>query len=243
MAPRAPIPGRTVTGRPLPPPDGTTPHRPAPAIDGPLVSGTRSMPTARRPRPGCRPRTRSGRWWPVAGALFGLLPVACTRPYAVESREVAPAPLPDGEPGRVETTRLSDDDRASIEEGFRAVVRPGYVPAARSAPHVPERGRWADVLPAARRAASSRDVRMVVVEAVQAPDGGSWTIELRTLDDRPAWLEVVRVDEPGVYEAAAVAGHFRERDSIAERLVLAFEEAMTELGDALRDGRRRAEEP
>ena len=85
--------------------------------------------------------------------------------------------------------------------------------------------RWADVELAVSYAAD--DAEMAVTQVDREPS--LLRFRLKTVNDRPAWLEIRRVDPPLVYEASARVGWFDDPES-AQRLLTAFDKWMRTFG-------------
>jgi hypothetical protein len=109
-------------------------------------------------------------------------------------------------------------------EAMRSVARPelaGNPPQAAG-----PRGRWSDVPLAAEAAAL--EAEMAIFRVIELP--GSYEFVLRTIDDRPARLNVTKRDDPRVYDAEAEVGRFGNDNETRDALLRHFDEFMARFG-------------
>lgn len=154
------------------------------------------------------------------GALFGALALSyaggCAAPWATKSLK----PIDDEPPQRGVV------DRSQQVEICRAMasVAPDHV----ASPLPKPRMRWEDVALAADYATTESEIAIVHKDKSDADH--RFVFHLKTLDDRPGRLTVVRVDGPQVYTAEASIGRFGDDTPRAEQLLALFDRFMREFG-------------
>lgn len=154
------------------------------------------------------------------GALFGALALVaaggCTAPWATTTLK----PIDDEPPQRAVVER---NQQTEIRRAMASVA-----PAHAASPLAKPRIRWEDVAIAADYATTEAEIAIVRKDKSNADN--LLVFDLKTLDDRPGRLTVVRIDGPQVYRAEVRIGRFGDDTQRAEQLLALFDRFMREFG-------------
>ncbi|HRP63696.1 MAG TPA: hypothetical protein PK400_10410 [Phycisphaerales bacterium] len=154
------------------------------------------------------------------GALFGTLALVFTGSCAAPCATTSLKPIDDEPPQRAVVER-----RQQVEiRRAMASVAPDHV----ASPLPKPRMRWEDVAIAADYATTESEIAIVHMDKGDADH--RLVFHLKTLDDRPGRLTVVRVDGPQVYTAEASIGRFGDDTQRAEQFLALFDRFMREFG-------------
>jgi hypothetical protein len=157
----------------------------------------------------------------TAGVVVAATGCAGRQPYAAASHQTV---AEDGPPAK---QVLSPQDQAEVRRILRSVAA-GEEPVDPPAP-APLGMRFSDVPDAV--GAACAEVEMAVVSSERIEDGkAGLRFSLKTIEDWPAELIVLRTGNEGVYEATAKVGRFGNHTERAEALLEALQRQMLAFG-------------
>ncbi|UCD76040.1 MAG: hypothetical protein JSV91_03780 [Phycisphaerales bacterium] len=144
--------------------------------------------------------------------------------YAATVQHVQP-----GEEAPLKLT-LSPAEQTEVRRILRSVAEgeePVNPPAA-----APRGMRFIDVPNAVRAACAEVEMAVVSTQRIEkgGGGGGGYKFALKTIEDWPAELVVMRTDDDRIYQATATVGRFEDRVARAERLLDALQKQMRAFG-------------